>query len=51
MSILSDQCFMEWGKIGENVNFWCISKLGVQIFMKLWYLTLFFVFWKRRVVA
>jgi len=31
--------------LGENVSFWYISKLGVQIFMKLWYLTLFLVLW------
>jgi len=40
-----------WEKIGKNVSFWCISKLGVQMFMKLWYLMLFFVFRKRQVVA
>jgi len=32
-------------KIGENISFCYISELGVQIFMKLWYLTLFLVFW------
>jgi len=32
-------------RLGENVSFWYISELGVQIFMKLWYLTLFLVFW------
>jgi len=36
-----------WG----NVIFWYIYVLGVQIFMKLWYLTLFLVFWMRRAVA
>jgi len=29
----------------ENISFWYISELGVQIFMKLWYLTLFLIFW------
>jgi len=29
----------DWG----NVSFWYISELGVQMFMKLWYLTLFLV--------
>jgi len=32
-------------RLGENASFWYISELGVQIFMKLWYLTLFLVFW------
>jgi len=32
-------------RLGENVSFWYISELGVHIFMKLWYLTLFLVFW------
>jgi len=35
----------------ENVSFWYISELGVQIFMKLWYLTLFLLFWMRRAVV
>jgi len=35
----------------RNVSFWYISELGVQIFMKLWYLTLFLIFWMRRTVA
>jgi len=30
-------------KIGENFSFWYISELGVQMFMKLRYLTLFLV--------
>jgi len=36
-----------WGKR----CFWYISELGVQIFMKLWYLTLFLVFWMRHAIA
>jgi len=44
--------FCEIGEeIGENVSFWYISELGVQMFMKLWYLTLFLVFWMRRTIA
>ena len=37
-----------WEKFRENVSFWYIYELGVQIFMKLWYLTLFLVFWSSR---
>jgi len=40
-----------WEKFGENISFWYISELGVQIFMKLWYLRLFLIFWMRRAVA
>jgi len=40
-----------WETFGENVSFWYISELGVQISMKLWYLTLFLVFRMRRAVA
>jgi len=40
-----------WEKIVENVSFWYISELGIQIFMKLWYLTLILLFWMRRAVV
>jgi len=31
-------------RLGENVSFWYSSELGVQIFMKVWYLTLFLLY-------
>jgi len=32
-------------RLGKTLVFLYISELGVQIFMKLWYLTLFLVLW------